>query len=247
MLCTMRIIITLICLSTILKSQNDSAIAIPLVGIHFSGQLPSGDLVKRFGGNLNTGGSFVIKTKKNWLWGFETNYLFGKNVKEDVTTQLKNTEGLITDNEGYPADLRISERGLGAHLFVGKIIKVGNVNRNSGLVANIGIGYLQHKINLYDAQQKIAALKGERRYGYDRLSAGLSLTQFVGYMYLSENHLLNFYIGIETYQAFTKSLRKMNYDTGLPDTKRRLDILGGIRIGWILPLYKKTPNEFYYN
>ena len=66
-------------------------------------------------------------------------------------------------------------------------------------------------------------------------------------MYLSDNRLLNFYFGIEGYQAFTQSVRKLNYDTGLPDTKKRLDMLYGLRFGWILPLYKKTPNEFYYN
>jgi hypothetical protein len=112
---------------------------------------------------------------------------------------------------------------------------------------NVGAGYFQSKIKLYDAQQKIAAVKGDLVYGYDRLSSGFSVTQFLGYMYLSDNRLLNFYFGIEGYQAFTQSVRKLNYDTGLPDTKKRLDMLYGLRFGWILPLYKKTPNEFYYN
>jgi len=111
----------------------------------------------------------------------------------------------------------------------------------------VGFGYLQHKINLYDAQQKIAALKGELKYGYDRLSNGLVISQFVGYMILSKNRLLNIYMGIESAQAFTKSVRKFNFDTGLADTKQRLDILTGLKFGWILPLYKKTPNEFYFD
>ncbi len=234
------------------KAQIDSAIAIPIVGINFGAQLPAYDMAKRFGPNLNAGGMFMYKTKKNWTFGFECNYLFGKNVKEDVLKQLKvdfgEKAGMGTiDNEGYPADIRITERGLTSNLFVGHIFKFLSANPNSGLMVNIGIGYLQHKINLYDAQQKNAAIKGTLKYGYDRLSNGISTTQFIGYLFLSENRLLNFYFGIEATEGFTKSVRKFNYDTGLPDTKQRLDGLYGLKFGWILPLYKKKPNDFYYN
>ncbi len=229
-------------------SQIDSAKTfVPLVSIHFSGQIPGGDLSKRFGPNLNIGGSFMIKTKHNWLLGLESNYCFGRNVKENVLTQLKNSDGFIVDNEGFPADIRVTERGFGIHLSGGKIFKFLSANPNSGLMVNVGAGYLQSKIKLYDAQQRIAAVKGDLAHGYDRLSGGVSFTQFVGYMFLSDNRLLNFYFGVEGYEAFTQSIRKLNYDTGLPDTQKRLDMLFGLRFGWILPLYKKTPNEFYYN
>jgi hypothetical protein len=83
---------------------------VPLVSIHFGGHLPGGDLQKRFGPNLNIGGSFMYKTKKNWLFGIESSYMFGRNVKEDVLSQLKNESGFIADNEGFPADLRVTER-----------------------------------------------------------------------------------------------------------------------------------------
>ncbi len=224
----------------------DSAMTVPLLGIHIGGHLPSSDMVNRFGSNLNTGACFLVKTKKNWLFGIESNYLFGKNVKEDVLKQLKTAEGYVIDNLGNPADLRVTERGLGIHILGGKMFKLASSNPNSGLVISVGLGYLQHKINLYDAQKTIAAIKGDRVKGFDRLSGGLSVTQFIGYLFLSENRLLNFYFGLESYQAFTKSIRKLNYDTGLPDTKKRLDVLTGFRAGWVLPLYKKRPNDFYY-
>ena len=51
-------------LSIIAKAQIDSAISVPLVGIHFGGQLPGGDLLKRFGPALNVGGAFMYKTNK---------------------------------------------------------------------------------------------------------------------------------------------------------------------------------------
>jgi hypothetical protein len=49
------------------------------------------------------------------------------------------------------------------------------------------------------------------------------------------------------YEAYTISVRKVNYDTGLSDTKQNLDLINGFRLGWILPLYNKKPNDFYYN
>jgi hypothetical protein len=112
---------------------------------------------------------------------------------------------------------------------------------------SLGGGYLQHKINLYDAQHKVAAVKDQRVYGLDRLSSGFSTSLFVGYLFLSENRLLNFYGGFEICQAFNSSVRKFNYDTGLPDTQKRFDVLSGVKFGWILPLYQKKPNDFYYN
>lgn len=243
----MRLAILSLFFSLLAKAQIDSAIALPLIGIHFGGQIPSFDMANRFGPNLKAGGCFMYKTKKNLLFGAEFNYMFGRNVKEDVLKQLKTSDGFVIDNEGYPADLRVTERGIGIHGFIGYVLKVANPNPNSGIMVSFGAGYLQHKINVYDAQQKVAALKDELKYGFDRLSNGVSLSQFIGYLFLSENRMLNFYAGFECYQAFTTSVRKMNYDTGLPDTGRRFDMLTGFRVGWVLPLYKKKPNDFYYD
>lgn len=243
----MRLVFLFLIFSLFTKAQRDSGIFVPLVSLHLGGQLPGGDLAKRFGPNLNAGASFMIKTKKNWLFGIESNYMFGRNVKEDVTAQLKTANGTVIDNEGYPADLRITERGLGIHLIAGKVLRIFSPNSNSGLMFTIGGGYLQHKVNLFDYQKKVAAVKGDLKYGYDRLTNGFSTSQFLGYMYMGSNRLLNFYFGLEAYQAFTQSVRKLNYDTGMPDTAKRLDLLYGFRVGWILPLYKKTPNEFYYD
>jgi hypothetical protein len=241
------LLLSLVLLSGLLQSQVDSAIALPLVGIHFGGQIPAADLAKRFGPNLNAGGAFMYKTKKNYIVGIESNYFFGRNVKEDVLVNIKSSSGFVIDNEGYPADLRITERGVGVHLIAGKVFNFLSANPNSGIVATIGAGYMQHKIHFYDAGQKVAAVKGDLRFGYDRLSNGISFSQFIGYLFLSENKILNFYAGFEAYQGLTTSVRKLNYDTGLPDTEKRLDQLYGIRLGWILPLYKKKPREYYYN
>jgi len=243
----MRLLVFIVFLSFFGKAQIDSAITLPMLGINLGGDLPFADLAERFGPNLKAGGSFMVKTKRNWIYGLDYSLMFGRNVREDVISQLKNPDGFVTDNEGYPADLRITQRLMALHFTAGRVFKLASANPNSGLMICVGAGVLQHKINIYDQQNKIAAFKEERKYGFDRLSVGFSLSQFVGYLFLSESRYLNFYTGFEFYQAFTTNIRKVNYDTGLPDSRKRFDALGGIRFGWILPLYKKKPNDFYYD
>lgn len=219
---------------------------IPFVGVHFGGDLPFGDLAKRFGPNFNAGGSFMFKTKKNWLIGAEGSYFFGRNVRENVIAPLQTSDGFVIDNEGYPADLRLTERGWNTYIVVGKLFNQIGHNPNSGLLCWIGAGYMQHKIKLYDALQKIAAIKGDLKKGYDHLSGGPAMTQFIGYQYLSNRRFVNFYFGFEFFEGFTKSFRMYNYNTGLTDTKQRFDMQIGFRLGWLLPLYKRAPKEFYY-
>lgn len=233
-------------LQTIAQSVKDSSIRILMIGFHFSGQLPQYDMAKRFGPNLSAGGNFVWKTKKNILFGVEGSYFFGKNVREDVVSSMRNEDGFIVDNEGYPADLRLTERGWNIFANVGYMISKWGNNPNSGVFFTLGGGWMQHKIKLYDANQKIAAVDGDLKKGYDRLSGGFGLSQFIGYKYISDNRLANCYFGFEFYEASTKSLRGFNYDTGLKDTQKRFDVLMGFRFGWILPLYKRTKDFYYY-
>lgn len=244
----MRLLFALIFLSHLAFAQfgqRDSAIRLPLIAVNFSGQLPMADLAERFGPSFSVGGAFMYKFASNWLLSFDAAYLFGSHVKEDVLEELTNPDGFVTDNEGYPANLRITQRGLSFHLSGGKLFPVFGSNQNSGILLMLGAGYLQHKVHIYDAQQRVASVNGDLKKGYDRLSGGFSLSQFVGYMYMSRKRLGNFYGGFESFEAFTQSKRKVNYSDGLPDTEPRLDVLLGIRIGWILPLYKKMPDEFY--
>lgn len=227
------------------QSVKDSAFRILMVGVHFSGQIPQNDLATRFGASFSTGASFLWKTKKNILFGVEGSYVFGKKVKEDVVSNIRNSDGNVFDNEGFPADLRLTHRGWNMCANVGYLFSKLGHNPNSGLFFTVGGGYMIHKVKLYDANQKIAAVKGDLKKGYDRLTGGFELTQFIGYKYLSNNRLANFYVGLEFYEGFTQSLRVVNYNTGFADTQKRFDVINGFRFGWILPLYKRT-KDFYY-
>ena len=240
------IILSLVCGSFFAQGVADTTINVPLISVNFAGQKPFGDMKDRFGENLSIGGSLLFKSRLKWTVGVEGAYFFGRNVKENVVAQMKTNENFVIDNEGFPADLRITERGFNSYLVLGRLFPKLGHNPNSGLLINVGFGYLQHKIKLYDASQKIAAVKGDMAKGYDRLSGGPAMEQFIGYLFLSGNRLVNFIAGFEFHEAYTKSYRGFNYDTGLPDTKQRKDFLIGFRIAWVLPLYKRT-QDFYYN
>ena len=106
---------------------------------------------------------------------------------------------------------------------------------------------MRHKIKIDDIGHQSPQLVDPYPQGYDRLTAGFGAHEFIGYVYFSNKRLLNFFGGFEFTQAFTKSQRSFDYDLMKADVEKRTDLLNGIRIGWILPLYKRTPQEFYFH
>jgi hypothetical protein len=228
------------------KSMKDSVYRLPIVGLHMSGQLPGGDLAKRFGYSINAGIPFFYKTAKNILFGIEGNYFFGTRIKEHVMSNLVNSNNTITDINGNPATFRLNERGWNVYALFGKVFNKLGHNKNSGLMVMIGAGYIRHKVNIYDVGRTLPQIQGNLVKGYDRLTGGPAASQFIGYMFMSQNRIANFYAGIEIQEGFTKGLRGYQYDTMASDGASRLDMLYGIRFGWLLPLYKKAPKDFYY-
>ena len=113
-------------------------------------------------------------------------------------------------------------------------------------MALAGIGFMQHKIRIENKDNDTPQLAGDLVKGYDRLSNGRMFNQFIGYMNLSNNHLVNFFAGLEVTEGFTRNRRSVNYDTGKHDGTKRLDMLYGLRFGWVLPLYSRAPEKVYY-
>lgn len=228
------------------QNVKDSSIRVVLTGLHFSGQLPGGDMVNRYGPSGNVGLPVYYKSKANFLFGLEFNFFFGHKLKEDVLANLRTPDGSITNSDGNPGRLRMVERGWTLTACAGKIFPVFGPNKNSGIVFMVGAGYMQHKINIQDIGRNLAQINGAYKKGYDRLTGGPVLSQFLGYLFLANNRYANFIAGIEVYEGFTKGLRGYQYDQMKADNQERMDILAGARIGWILPIYKRAPKDFYY-
>jgi hypothetical protein len=86
-------------------------------------------------------------------------------------------------------------------------------------------------------------LSNEYQKGYDRMHGGFALNQFVGYHFQSESRLVNFFIGVDFTQAFTKNFREFNYDTQQFDLGSKQDNIVALRFGWMIPIYLSNKND----
>jgi len=213
-------------------------------------QAPGGDLKTRFGLNSNIGGSFLYKHKSNVFFEINSNFIFGDALEEESRTILDgvtDSEGHIINEHGEFAKVVLSERGFFVGGRLGYIFPVLKGNPNSGIMFSAGGGLLQHKIRIDNDGNNAPQILDDYKKGYDKLTNGFALTEFVGFVYFGKKHLVNFYFGVEFYQAFTQSRRSYDFNLMAPDTQKRKDLLSGIKVGWIIPIYKRMPDPFYFN
>ena len=227
----------------------DSAITFPMFSGSFMVQFPGGDMAKRFGVNTNVGGSFMLKLKNNIILDVNANYIFGTQLKGDAThlfDSIATSDGNLINENGEFAKIRTYERGYFIGIRAGMILPFLRPNPNSGPMFMLGGGILQHKIRIENDGNNTPQIYRDYKKGYDKMSIGFSTTEFLGYVYFSKNQLLNFYAGFEFYQGYTKSGRSYDYALMKKDTDQRLDLLYSFKVGWIVPIYKRVPDKYYY-
>ncbi|MCS6916728.1 MAG: hypothetical protein NZM08_03495, partial [Chitinophagales bacterium] len=229
-----------------LSNLRDTTVNGWLLQVHYARHWPFADLADRFGSNNAIGGAVKRKTSRNWLWSLEGSYLFSGNIKEDtIVDGLLTSEGFFIGLNGLASSVLLFERGFTFHLNGGKLFALSSSRPNSGLQVMAGVGILQHKIKIEDPDQNVPYVTGEYAKGYDRLTNGWALRQYIGYLNLDERRRLNFEIGIEALQGFTRNRRPWNFDQMKKDDRRRLDVLLGLRLTWMLPFYGRSEERFY--
>jgi len=228
-------------------SIKDSAIYTTVIYATYSYQFPGGDLSELFGSNSSIGGGLMFKTKSNWLFGAEGNYLFGGTVKisDKLLSGIVSHEGYIIDPNGYFTEVFYYERGFNFFGKIGKVIPILSPNPNSGFALMVGVGFMQDKIRIHTSGNDIPMLTGDYVKGYDRLNNGPAVTGSLGYQYLGSTRLLNFYLGFEFIQAWTKSKRARDFDTGKPDNTKYNSQFYSAKVCWFIPLYKRKPLPYY--
>lgn len=219
-----------------------------LFNAFYAYQVPGKDLALRFGNNSMIGGGFLYKFNSNLVAGLEGGFIFSENIKnkDSYLSKISTSEGYVISEAGTFAEVYLHERGFNINAKLGGILPVIGPNSNSGILIMGGAGILQHKIRYEIPDNNAPQLSSEYKKGYDRLSNGPSISQFIGYVHFGNNRTINFHIGAEFIQAWTKSRRPFDFDRMQADTQKRFDLLWGIRVGWILPLYKRTAKEFYF-
>lgn len=227
-------------------SPKDSTLRITLVKAGVSFHLPGADLLKRFGPSFMIELGVERKLPNYLLWDISGGYIFGNTMNETgILKNISTSSGGLINESGIFGVYSLFERGFTVTGNIGKLFPYGP-NPNSGFVIKGGAGFLQHKIRIESNKSFIPQITGDYRKGYDRLSNGMTLHQTFGYQYLSDNRMVNVFFGLDFYQAFTQNRRSINFDTMKRDDSKRIDLLSGLRLNWILPLYKKSAKDYFY-
>jgi|1048.fasta_scaffold16567_2 hypothetical protein len=216
-----------------------------LLHFNFGTHLPAASMAKRFGQDMSLGGGLEKLTANNIIFGVEGHYFFGSEVKEDPLSILRTPAGDLIGTDQFIASLVLKQRGLYIGANIGKLV-IFDPSKRSGLRLTGSIGWMQHKLRLQDDGQSLPLVEGDYAKGFDRLTGGLTLAQFIGWQHLSVNRRKNWYIGLEVVEGFTNSLRDWDFAEKQKLTGRRLDLRLGIRAGWTLPFYPKSPEQIYY-
>jgi len=227
---------------------KDSTVNLIVLQFGYKLQFPLADMNSRFGVNSAIGTGIGGKVGRNIFLGAEGNFLFGKKVQEDDLLDAITDDGYLIGSSGLYADYSFSERGFSLQAQGGKIISFKKPNVNSGLLLLLGAGFLQHKILIAVEEESIPLLLGkEYQKGYDRLTNGLLLSQFIGYFFLdSGKKRINWFAGLELQEGFTKNRRSWNYDEKRQDDSARKDILLSMKLGWMIPIYRTQTEKYYY-
>lgn len=225
-------------------SKEESEI---LLSINHVLQFPAGNLADRFGNNSDISISLMYKNKKNIVITLEGGVLFGSNVKEDnLFESIDGDNGVLISQNGEIPIIRLFERGGHLDLNFGKYFQLTDKNKQSGILLSIGLGYIYHKILIETIITELPQLNEELLKGYDRLSGGILLKQFIGYLYFSKKNNIRFLLGIETMQGFTRDLRAYNYTAQTYINRKRIDHLIGFKTGFIVPIKKRYTGKYYY-
>ena len=228
---------------------SDTTVAAFVPHLSYSYQFPGGDVAKRYGHNSTIGGGLKYKNMKNVIFSLDVNFIFGNDIKDadSILWMVETETGYVIDGNGTFALYALYERGYNVNFSVGKIFPVLNPNPNSGLMVNAGIGYMLHRMKIDNQHRTAPQISGDYAKGYDMLTGGISLNQFIGWYFMSNSRLLNFYAGFEFHEAFTKSLRDWDFHNMGKDNNNNFDFFLGIKVGWMLPIYDRAPDKFYYN
>ncbi len=230
------------------QDTTQKADKITSIHIQYGFHIPGADMKDRYGINQVAGISTSYKTTSNWMLDANFSYIFGGNVKihDSIFAGIANEDGNIIDGNGQFAELYTYERGYYITLGLSKILPLFSVNKNSGVTIGAGAGFMQHKIRVYNPDNIAPQVCGEYKKGYDYLTNGTALNQFVGYTFFAPKKVYSFKAGFEFVEAFTQGRRDYLFPLRGPDTKKRTEFLYGFKILWTIPFKKSSGTVYYY-
>ncbi len=210
-------------------------------------QLPADLLAKRFGLSNYVCGGFHYYTPKMWFFGIDGGYFFGNDLREDPLAPYRTPDGHLLGKDREYSLVVQDERGFMIGGLAGKIFPVSKKFPQTGIRTTLTVGYLQHFIQQRDFTGQTPLVADPYLMGFDRKTAGLHTTEFIGFQFVDTKGFLNFFGGFEFTQGYTKPLRAWDTDLQQPTNQNtRLDLLNGFRIGMTLAIKQPKSTEIFY-
>lgn len=230
------------------RNLKDESIFTPIFGLNYKANFSQNTMSERWGFFNSIGGDVDFKLKNNLTFGIDGAFLFGNSLKDSsIFDNVINSYGTITPQSGASGNniVFFYLRGLNVNATIGYVFNKLGHNPNSGLWINAGVGFIAHKIRIESIYDDVVNLEGDIRKGYDHLTMGVNTKQFIGYLYQHDSRFLNFYAGLEFVQGFTRNARNYNFDTKSPENDLRFDFYNSIKVGWMIPIYKRQAKDYY--
>ncbi len=217
-----------------------------IFALNYKANFSGGTLAKRWGFSNTIGADVNFKFKNGLTFGVDGGFMFGNRFKQlEIFDNVINSSGTITSQAGTISTVLFLMRGMNVNGTIGYVFNQLGHNANSGLWVNAGVGFLGHKIRVETQEDQVVNLEGDYLKGYDHLTMGINTKQFVGYLFQNDKRFLNFYVGVEFIQGFTKNVRNYNFHTKGPENDLQLDMINSVKFGWMIPIYKRQVKEFY--
>ncbi len=208
-------------------------------------QMPQGDLKDNYGVSSGVGFDFSLLSSSNIFYSLGGSFMFGNNINDTtILNHLMDPNGNIIDENGQISDITLQQRGYKINAKLGYLYPVKS--SSSGILGYGTLGFHQHKTRIDVRNSTVPQLDEEYKKIYDQLRNGFSYSLFLGYMHISENKFSHLYLGLEYTRALTENRRDYNYiSNGAIEGVNKDDYLS-IKVGWIIPISKRSTKEYYY-
>ncbi|MBL0310904.1 MAG: hypothetical protein IPP77_14915 [Bacteroidetes bacterium] len=226
------------------RFESSSAV---LIAPSYTAQFPFGDMKTRFGFNSLIGLHLSYKTANNWLVGGEVGVLVGARVKESyLLDNISTSSGQHVTLFNDLTNVKPNEIGYNVKFVAGKIVPLSKKFPDAGLLFMTSIGFLEHKILFNVRRTELPQLDKTYRTGYDRLSNGPVVSQFIGGIYMERKKFISVYGGLQFDLGFTQGRRPYDFYLQKPLNDKRMDMFIGIKFGWIIPIFLQASDKEYY-
>ena len=229
----------------VIAEEKDTTNRIIFFAPNYELQFPFGDMKRDFGINSSVGLELSMLTANNVFFSLHAAQLFGNNVKDTTILDHLMDESLnIFDQNGQIADILLLERGFNLQFKAGYLWAVKY--QSSGVLTYATLGYHQHRIKIDVKNENVPQLTDNYKKMYDQMAGGVMTSFFLGYLNVSRSNGIHFYGGLEYSRSFSNNQRSYNFLTNGPINSTRNDSFLGIKVGWIIPISKRSTREFYY-